>query len=793
MCGASASIASHLVKESNLFNFLTHIMKHWRLKQPSEDIMRIQCCCKVIRLCATKVSKFSKYGNKCHVMSGLIKILMLNDDGQYKLSPILWCECVRTFIAICQDEENCIKLAKHGTKCVLNAIAIYDEEEIIRNISILLCGISRYESVCGVLYSLHSCVVIDIAYHLLAENTSNVFICNQLILFLSNMLISVCQVYHMLETKLKCQSLINKILYLHSNYDPLIKTCHHYHKSIEIWLQKNVAMPSKPQYNPYNIGDVLQYKTHENEWIECRVIETDDNWIVIRGGNQNGGEIDRKLEVMKHEQRLRRFISSDADEDDDELHMFLNEIRRFNWEFVCRNSLFECVSHELIIDAKRIANEVAAYRHKENSFFGHLLYRSSNRISRDYVTLIALSELYCVRIRVFELNKEDKLSILFDIGAVYDLDLPCICLAFVSCNYLLIHDAKQQQQSMTPHDDDNRIRCALKEYRFFKFYAKLFSYFDASSCGQLRGAQIYDFFVSSTLCTDVLRTIWDESVGDNCPTMNVKQFICAMQLILAEQGRRRAISRAPSHHTSPLSTKKRSKKFEKSNTKSKICVKKEDAICGGGDLLSRNSANDADDCFGDHLIAAGVAMMSYPIHCNPFDLNQLLLQSIRDESQSYSSNEIRTNDIDNTTATDNTKHKKSDEFIRFFNQIKFGSAASADAYYDKIAEFEYNDIEKMMQLDMNILIHDVQMNENDARHFHNKLHHFCKMNRRFEKWLINQCRMRRYAVKFSNEGILTFNILRQRCKTIRDLIQIIGQKNKNDARILWRKIPQNCN
>ena len=91
-------------------NYLTHVMKHWRLRQDHDDSLRIQGCCEVIRLLTT-VDKFSKYANKYHVISGLIKILMLGEDGNHndKIQSTVFVEILKTFISICIGEENCIK------------------------------------------------------------------------------------------------------------------------------------------------------------------------------------------------------------------------------------------------------------------------------------------------------------------------------------------------------------------------------------------------------------------------------------------------------------------------------------------------------------------------------------------------------------------------------------------------------------------------------------------------------------------------------------------------------------
>ncbi len=124
-------------------------------------------------------------------------------------------------------------------------------------------------------------------------------------------------------------------------------------------------------------------------------------------------------------------------------------------------------------------------------------------------------------------NNNDKLQLLHDINSFNDtLYLPIIRLGYLyRSKYYIISD----RNSFSIHPRP------LKQFRFTKFYETLFNYFDSNSSGQLNGEQIYDLFVPSQLTTDTLRTTWDESVGDNCPTMNLKQFTCAMNLILRQQ------------------------------------------------------------------------------------------------------------------------------------------------------------------------------------------------------------------------------------------------------------------
>jgi len=1095
-------ISSHLVKQSNVFNFLTHIMKHWRLKRSHDTSLRIQCCCEVIRS-LTNIEKFSKYANKCHVISGLIKILMLNDgddaaenNNNERIEPMIFIEILKTFVSICSDEENCLKLAKHGTKSILSGIDLYSSsssheqhtthaqrhrrsrrqqhngnkqqqqqpttnngnmqssnssltvsssagntnytehnkfvQDIIKHIAALFCSVSKYKSVCSFLFSYNA---IEIAYNILAIYSQNVFICDQFICFLTNMLSAKHEVYHVLETKLHTQQLINKILYLHSNSDSLITTCHRYHKCIEVWLRNNGLTPtadvqpkqllngngnlSKEEMdsqsarlkrfpifgnevidNPYRVGDEIEFQERENlelQWVAATVVDAENNWIIIRFLNTSNDEDDssfrndRKIHVLKHKERLRllyaardarryqqqqlqqssprrtrtrdrdrdrtqRDYASDSEEEykasaaqqpmtptyaakqqrklkrlhqkqakqqrQYEMNVFLDEIQRFNWNLIIvsdadgRNSLYKCLYVEIYGDDnkvgyKMIKKEVAQYKTQNADYFRQFGLNTAD-IHFDYMTLIALSELYNVRIRVFSLDLRSKtlengaphshppapaVSVAFECGDYEQtLHLPIIYLAYLHGSHFhliqdpssfhihqrpLIHYLKHSHFSAM--NSPNSVSL-IRQFRFQKFYEKLFDYFDEDESGKLTGQQLYEFFVSSSLSTEILRTIWDDSVGDNCPTMDLHQFMRAMSLILAKQlqvesenggggkyGRIDAIrSHKPGtkHKVRKISTQIPQEKQRRHAHK---------------DENQRNSENDATTY---NIIHAGLPNMKYPI--NPYDtynhyFYSKTMQMHASPSYRYSSRmmgqgggggggapERSYYDNHNHTATPNGHHamqqqqqqnplrphtsqqyydedeinenlyyqnhsgsqqtahqhggnmylnmrqstdqtnttlnhnnnkatrtngagsgggvSKQREFLRFYHSINFGG--KQEIYYDKIAEFEYNDIEKMMELDRDILTEEFEMSMEHAALFMSKINKFKRKHLQFKKWLVEQLKLRRYFVKFVNEGILTFDILLTRFQSYHDLVPLIGDKNINDAKLIFKKLPK---
>jgi len=581
---------------------------------------------------------------------------------------------------------------------------------------------------------------------------------------------------------------------------------------------------------------------------------------------------ERYDEAKKRKKNKRLLQKQEKQERQYELNVFVNEIARFNWNLIFvpgnndgKNSLYRCFCLEIYGDNnsksgyKQIKKEVEQYKSDNAEYFRHFGLNTMDS-NMDYMTLIALSELYNVRIKVFEIDfsgksqpqhhhhhhhPEPQLILSFDCGDYQQtMHLPIVYLAFVhNTHFHVIEDVSSFNVHQRPlihyikHTQSNNLSgriSVIREFRFRKFYQKLFDHFDEDGDGQLDGQQIYDFFLSSTLQTDVLRTIWDESVGDNCRTMNVEQFICAMDLILGQQlqmDNNRQIEAIHSHKPGAKhKIRKKSTQIRSSNN----------ANNNHHNPAQRNSANDA---VPFNIIHAGLPNMKYPV--NPYDTyniykplkkkqashdysdqNDEIKDSMYYQNTSTSNaNQVtmrRSTDMSHPTTTPQTTTKttttekrrnggtggggtkyqnntqqqpqyggplnKQNEFIRFYNSMNFGS--KQEFYYEKIAEFEYNDIEKMMELDRDILIEEFEMSADHVSLFLNKLNKFIKKHQVFKRWLVSKLKMRRYFVKFVNEGILTFDIFLDRFETYHDILPLIGDKNVNDAKLLFRKLPK---
>ena len=121
--------------------------------------------------------------------------------------------------------------------------------------------------------------------------------------------------------------------------------------------------------------------------------------------------------------------------------------------------------------------------------------------------------------------------------------------------------------------------------------------------------------------------------------------------------------------------------------------------------------------------------------------------------------------------------------------MQFGS--KQEVYYEKLAEFEYNDIEKMMELDRQTLTDEFGMTPQHALLFMAEIERFAANYAAFSQWLIEQLQMKKYAVKFRNEGILTFAIAAARFQSTADLLPIVGQHNADDAQLIFDALPIN--
>ena len=77
--------------------------------------------------------------------------------------------------------------------------------------------------------------------------------------------------------------------------------------------------------NPYRLGDHIQFKTEQNGWMHCSVVDSENNWIlqrfisngVHRFDSENRGKNERKIHVLKHENKLRLVKGANESDSDD--------------------------------------------------------------------------------------------------------------------------------------------------------------------------------------------------------------------------------------------------------------------------------------------------------------------------------------------------------------------------------------------------------------------------------------------------------------------------------------------
>ena len=209
--------------------------------------------------------------------------------------------------------------------------------------------------------------------------------------------------------------------------------------------------PNERIDNPYGIGDWLEVQdTQTHQWITATVIDKENNWIVVHFDGWPS-KYDQKIHAVKHKKRLRALGSGlqETQEEKDikeEMANFLKEVEQLNWKLVevdaDGNCLYRCFGIEIYGDTERhmeVRNECCKYMRNHMNFFQNFIPDFESRMKEketeyewgDHVDITALSELYNVRVRVFEYDKDQKkLYMSFDQGEHEEtVNLPLILLA----------------------------------------------------------------------------------------------------------------------------------------------------------------------------------------------------------------------------------------------------------------------------------------------------------------------------------------------------------------------------
>merc|ERR1712176_1085998 len=203
--------------------------------------------------------------------------------------------------------------------------------------------------------------------------------------------------------------------------------------------------------NKYSIGDWLEVQdTQTTQWITATVIDKENNWIVVHFDGWPS-KYDQKIHAVKHEKRLRELgggLAETQEEKDikEEMASFLAEVQQMNWKLVVvdadGNCLYRCFATEIYGDTNKqssVRKECCQYMRANQDFFQNFIPDFDQRMKEkeqeyewgDHVDITALSELYNVRVRVFEYDKDNaKLYMSFDQGEHEEtVNLPLVLLA----------------------------------------------------------------------------------------------------------------------------------------------------------------------------------------------------------------------------------------------------------------------------------------------------------------------------------------------------------------------------
>jgi len=186
------------------------------------------------------------------------------------------------------------------------------------------------------------------------------------------------------------------------------------------------------------------------QWVTATVIDKENNWIVVHFDGWPS-KYDQKIHAVKHKKRLRELgggLAETQEEKDikEEMDAFLKEVQAMNWKLVVvdadGNCLYRCFATEIYDDTDKqsfVREECCKYMRKNQDFFQNFIPDFDQRMMEkeqeyewgDHVDITALSELYNVRVRVFEYDKDSqKLYMSFDQGEHEDtVNLPLVLLA----------------------------------------------------------------------------------------------------------------------------------------------------------------------------------------------------------------------------------------------------------------------------------------------------------------------------------------------------------------------------
>ena len=244
------------------------------------------------------------------------------------------------------------------------------------------------------------------------------------------------------------------------------------------------------RYGKYNVDDWVEVQDKQTEqWIAAQVINRGVNWVMVnnetldifaeghRLRDLGSGLMKSKKRVMleREEKRLKKMIEGQQMRKWVSQHnraikkrrrrkssndCFVAEIKKHGWNLKVEdgdgNCLFRCFATEIYGNTNKhglVRWRCCGYLRKNQAFFENFIPDFESRMKEkeqtrewgDHVDIIAFSELYNVRVRVYEYDDQMKTMIVrSDQGAYSEaMDLPIILLARHSqIHYNLIHDPK---------------------------------------------------------------------------------------------------------------------------------------------------------------------------------------------------------------------------------------------------------------------------------------------------------------------------------------------------------------
>eukprot|EP01083_Nonionella_stella_P170491 580294_1 len=203
--------------------------------------------------------------------------------------------------------------------------------------------------------------------------------------------------------------------------------------------------------NSCYIKQKIQIKDSTSDlWVNATVIDKENNWICVHFDGWPS-KYDQKIHVMKHARRLRA-LGADLGETQEErdirqeMESFLVEVEQLNWKLQTvdadGNCLYRCFAINIYADTDKhmlVRRDCCQYMRQNKSFFVNFIPDFEERLREkeaeyewgDHVDITALSELYNVRVRVFEYDcASAKLYMSFDLGEhEQSVNLPLILLA----------------------------------------------------------------------------------------------------------------------------------------------------------------------------------------------------------------------------------------------------------------------------------------------------------------------------------------------------------------------------